>query len=227
MANQEWLFREFPAPSGEKAAVDFLNEPLRQGRGEASATLRNNGTATLLWLEPGSLGESTEPAWESAEFPAPSGEADAVSFLNLAPRQGRGEATATLRNDGTAGLIYLEPGSIGNGTQQTWQSQEFSGPGSAQAAVDFLNEPLRQGAGEASLTPRNNGTTGLLWLEPGSLGDSTAQTWHYKDFPGPGGEQAALAFLNASPRQGPGEASGFVRSDGSVVIFYLEPGSGG
>jgi hypothetical protein len=227
MANQEWLFREFPAPNGGKAAVDFLNEPLRQGRGEASATLRNDGTATLLWLEPGSLGDLTEPTWEYAEFSAPDGEAEAVVFLNLAPRQGRGEATATLRNNGTAGLIYLEPGSLGDGTQQAWQSQEFSGPGSEQAAVDFLNEPLRQGAGEASLTPRNNGTTGLLWLEPGSLGDSTAQTWNYKDFPGPGGEQAALAFLNASPRQGPGEASGFVRSDGSVVIFYLEPGSGG
>lgn len=76
-------------------------------------------------------------------------------------------------------------------------------------------------------TLRNNGTASLLWLEPGSLGNSTAQTWHYKDFPGPGGEQAALAFLNASPRQGAGEASGFVRSDGSAVIFYLEPGSGG
>jgi hypothetical protein len=148
-------------------------------------------------------------------------------FLNEPPRQGRGEATATLRNNGTAGLIYLEPGSLGDGTQQAWQSQEFAGPGSAQAAVNFLNEPLRQGPGEASVTPRNNGTTGLLWLEPGSLGNSTAQTWQYKDFAGPGGQQAALAFLNASPRQAAGEASGFVRSDGSAVIFYLEPGSGG
>jgi hypothetical protein len=227
MANQEWQFTEFPAPNGEKAAVDFLNEPARQGRGEASATLRNDGTAAVLWLEPGSLGDSTEPAWESAEFPAPNGEADAVAFLNYPPRQGRGEATATLRNNGTAGLIYLEPGSLGDGTQQTWQSQEFAGPSSAQAAVNFLNEPLRQGAGEASVTPRNNGTTGLLWLEPGSLGDSTTQAWQYKDFAGPGGQQAALAFLNASPRQAAGEASGFVRSDGSAVIFYLEPGSGG
>ena len=128
MANQEWQFREFPAPNGEKAAVEFLNEPLRQGRGEASATLRNNGTASLLWLEPGSLGNSTEPAWEFQEFPAPNGEADAVAFLNATPRQGRGEATATLRNDRTAGLVYLEPGSLGHGTQQTWQSQEFSVP---------------------------------------------------------------------------------------------------
>ena len=32
--------------------------------------------------------------------------------------------------------------------------------------------------------------------------------------------------MNASPRQGAGEVSGFVRNDGSAVIFYLEPGSG-
>ena len=56
MADQIWQFRAFPAPDGEAAAVKFLNEPLRQGRGEASATLRNDGTAGLLWLEPGSLG---------------------------------------------------------------------------------------------------------------------------------------------------------------------------
>ena len=68
---------------------------------------------------------------------------------------------------------------------------------------------------------------GLLWLEPGSLGSSTAPTWQYKDFPGLNGEQGpALAFVNASPRQGVGEVSGFVRNDGSAVIFYLEPGSG-
>jgi len=109
---------------------------------------------------------------------------------------------------------------------QTWQFAEFPAPGGEQAAVNFLNDPLRQGPGEASVTPRNDGTAGLLWLEPGSLGDSTAQTWQFKDFPGPDGQQAALAFLNASPRQGPGEATGFARNDGSAVIFYLEPGSG-
>ena len=76
------------------------------------------------------------------------------------------------------------------------------------------------------MTPRGNGAVGLLWLEPGSLGESTIQTWQVKDFPGPNGEQFALAFLNATPRQAAGEASGFVRNDGSAAIFYLEPGSG-
>jgi hypothetical protein len=226
MVNQQWQFEAFPAPDGEAAVVTFLNEPLRQGRGEASVTLRNDGTAGLLWLEPGSLGEGAEQTWQYREFAAPSGEQAVVTFLNEPFRQGPGEASVTLRNDGTAGLIWLEPGSLGEGAEQTWQYREFPAPGGEQAAVAFLNEPLRQGRGEASVTPRGNGTAGLIWLEPGSLGDSTAQSWQFKDFAGPDGKQAAIAFLNASPRQGPGEASGFVRNDGSAAIFYLEPGSG-
>jgi len=227
MADQTWQFAEFGAPDGATSAVTFLNEPARQGRGEASATLRNDGTAALLWLEPGSLGDDTEPTWQFTEFGAPGGATSAVTFLNEPARQGRGEASATLRNDGTAGLLWLEPGSLGDSSAQTWELREFPAPGGAASAVTFLNEPARQGAGEASVTPRSDGSAGLLWLEPGSLGDSTAQTWQYKDFPAPGGEQAALAFLNASPRQAAGEACGFVRSDGSAAIFYLEPGSGG
>ncbi|MBV9354477.1 MAG: hypothetical protein JO023_03005, partial [Chloroflexi bacterium] len=180
-----------------------MNEPLRQGAGEATVTLRNNGTAGLLFLEPGSLGRSTEKTWQSREFPAPNGGQAAVNFLNEPFRQGRGEATVTLRNDGSAGLIYLEPGSLGEGTQQTWQLREFPGPNAEQAAVNFLNEPLRQGAGEASLTPRGNGTVGLVYLEPGSLGASTRQTWQVREFPAPNGEQAAVNFLNEPLRQGP------------------------
>ena len=130
----------------------------------------NDGTAGLLWLEPGSLGESTAQTWQFREFPAPNGEQALVSFLNEPFRQGAGEATANFRNDGTAGLLWLEPGSLGESTEQTWQVQEFPAPNGEQAAVNFLNEPLRQGPGEASVTPRGNGTAGLLWLEPGSLG---------------------------------------------------------
>ena len=226
MADQIWQFSAFPAPDGEQAAVNFLNEPLRQGAGEASATLRNDGTAGLLWLEPGSLGDGGAQTWQMRNFPAPNGEQAAVEFLNEPLRQGAGEATATLRNDGTAALLWLEPGSLGYSDAQTWQSAEFPGPGGLKAAVDFLNEPLRQGRGEASVTPRGNGSVGLLWLEPGSLGYSDAQTWQSQEFAGPDGAQAAVDFLNAAPRQGAGEASGFVRNDGSAVICYLEPGTG-
>jgi hypothetical protein len=224
MANQTWEFREFPGPrpDGENNAVTYLNEPARQGRGEATATLRNDGSVGLFYLVPGSLGTGTALTWESREFPGPDGEKNTVIFLNEPARQGPGEATATLRNDGSAGLLYLVPGSLGAGTTQTWESGEFAGP---KQAVDFLNEPARQGPGQASVTPRNNGTVGLLYLVPGSLGAGTTQTWYFKEFPGPDGVASALAFLNASPRQGAGEVSGYARNDGSAVIFYLEPGS--
>jgi hypothetical protein len=34
--------------------------------------------------------------------------------------QGWGEASATLRNDGSAGLIFLAPSSLGMSTSQAW-----------------------------------------------------------------------------------------------------------
>jgi hypothetical protein len=165
--------------------------------------------------------------WEFRDFPGPrpDGENNAVTFLNEPARQGRGEATATLRNDGSVGLFYLVPGSLGTGTALTWESREFPGPDGEKNTVIFLNEPARQGPGQASVTPRNNGTVGLLYLAPGSLGAGTTQTWYFKEFPGPDGVASALALLNASPRQGAGEVSGYARNDGSAVIFYLEPGS--
>ena len=157
--------------------------------------------------------------WQFAQFPGPNGHQDAVTFLNEPDRQGRGEASVTLRNDGSAGLIYFEPGSLGFDTSPAWLVAEFPSP---QEAAGFLNLDPRQGAGEASVTPRSNGTVGLLYLEPGSLGASTRQTWLTAEFPS---AQDAVAFLNAAPRQGAGEAAGFVRNNGSAVIFYLEPGS--
>jgi gentisate 1,2-dioxygenase len=169
----------------------------------------------------------TNQTWEFREFPGPrpNGEDNAVIFLNEPARQGRGEATATLRNDGSAGLFYLVPGDLGTSTTPTWESREFPSPDGEKNAVIFLNEPARQGPGEATATLRNDGSAGLLYLAPGSLGASTTQTWHFKEFPAPDGVTSALAFLNASPRQGAGEVSGYARNDGSAVIFYLEPGS--
>jgi hypothetical protein len=222
MANQIWEFREFPGPGGENNAAVFLNEVPRQGRGEATAALRSDGSVGLFYLEPGSLGGNTNPEWLVADFPGPNGAKNAAIFLNEVPRQGRGEAVATLRNDGTAGLLYLEPGSLGGAVTHAWEYGEFVGP---RQAVEFLNDPARQGRGEATVTPRKNGTVGLLYLSPGSLGDSTAETWCFKGFPAPHGVREALAFLNARPRQGEGEVSGYAHTDGSATIFYLEPGS--
>src|ERR1700757_2251114 len=97
MASQTWEFREFPGPrpDGENNAVVFLNEPARQRRGEATATLRNDGSAGLFYRVPGDLGASTRPTGESRNFPSPDGEKNAVIFLNEPARQGPGEATVT------------------------------------------------------------------------------------------------------------------------------------
>jgi hypothetical protein len=111
---------------------------------------------------------------------------------------------------------------------QTWVFRDFTappGPGTA-GAVTFLNEAARQGPGEACAVPRNNGSVGLFFLEPGSLGSSTSQTWAYRNFSSVEGPATAVAFLNEPARQGPGEASAFVRNDNSVGLFYLEPGTG-
>src|SRR5260370_1032223 len=110
---------------------------------------------------------------------------------------------------------------------QVWQFRAFPAPNGGQAAVIFFNEPLRQGRGEARATPPQDGTPPPLWLGPGSPGDRTEPTPPAPEFPPPPGGGDALAFLNAPPRQGAGEASGFVRNAGSAVIFSLEPGSGG
>ena len=55
MANQTWGFGPFTPTDGLAGAVTFLNEPDRQGRGEASASARNDGSVGLFYLEPGSL----------------------------------------------------------------------------------------------------------------------------------------------------------------------------
>jgi hypothetical protein len=107
----------------------------------------------------------------------------------------------------------------------TWEFRDFPGPNGETNAVVFLNDPDRQGRGEASANLRSDGSVGLFYLVPGSLGESTTQTWCFKDFPAPHGVAHALAFLNAHPRQGEGEVSGYARTDGSAAIFYLEPGS--
>jgi hypothetical protein len=235
MAYQVWEYQEFDPPNGAEQAVQFLNDPDRQGPGEvASATLRNNGTVGLIYLAPGSLGTSTSQTWILKQLPGPSpdGENLAVQLLNAADQQGPGEASATLRDDGSVGLIFLAPGSLGTpnpdtGNSQTWYWQEFEPEPNvdvtgAQLAVQFLNEADRQGPGQvASLTARGNGSAGLLFLGPGSLGTSTSPTWTAAEF---NSAQDAVAFLNGThdplQKSGPGEAVGFMPGD-SVVIFYL------
>jgi len=164
--------------------------------------------------------------WVFRNFTAAQGTAGTVTFLNEPARQGPGEASAVARNDGTVGLFFLEPGSLGSSTQQTWVFRNFTAAEGTAGAVAFLNEPLRQGRGQVSAVARNDGSVGLFYLEPGSLGSGTQQTWVFRNFTAAEGPAAAIAFLNDAPRQGPGEASAFARNDGSVALFYLEPGTG-
>jgi hypothetical protein len=164
-----------------------------------------------------------ELTWGFRDFTPTEGTTGAVTFLNEAARQGPGEASAVARNNGSVGLFYLEPGSLGTNTQPTWIFQNFP---TTQAAVTFLNEAPRQGHGEASAVARDDGSVGLFYLEPGSLGTSTQQTWVFRDFTPAEGTTGAVTFLNEAPRQGPGEASATPRNNGSVGLFFLEPGTG-
>jgi hypothetical protein len=112
---------------------------------------------------------------------------------------------------------------------QEWTFRNFAPAEGPSAAAVFLNEAARQGHGEASAAPRNDNSVGLfylVYLAPGSLGNGTQQEWIYREFTAAEGPQGAVTFLNEAPRQGPGEASVFARNDGSVALFYLEPGTG-
>ncbi|GAA5149321.1 hypothetical protein GCM10023321_12990 [Pseudonocardia eucalypti] len=226
MADQEWVYRNFTPAEGATAAINFLNQPERQGGGEASASLRNDQSVGVFYLAPGSLGSGTQQEWIYREFTAAEGPQGAANFLNQPARQAAGEVTATARGDGSVALLYLAPGSLGSGTQQEWIYREFTAAEGPQGAVTYLNQAARQGAGEVTAVARNNGSVALFYLAPGSLGSSTRQQWAYREFAASAGPAGAVAFLNQSPRQGRGEASAFARNDGSVALFYLEPGTG-
>jgi hypothetical protein len=224
---QQWQFIEFTGSNGVQEAVNFLNAPARQGPGETSATLQAGGSVGLFYLEPGSLGSSTAQTWERANFTGMNGAQLAVNFLNESARQGPGQVTAAMSVGGPTEVIYLSPGSLGSNTTPSWETLVEPGPvleTTLKSAVNFLNENPRQGPGEVSVTVLPNGSVGLIFLNPGSLGALTSPTWFFKEFPAPNGVTSALAFLNATPQQAAGEVSAFAPGDGSAVIVYLEPG---
>ena len=79
MANQELAVPGVPRPErGEASAVKFLNEPLRRGAARPGHPAQQRDRL-LLWLEPGSLGDGASRPGSPQEFPAPNGEADAVT----------------------------------------------------------------------------------------------------------------------------------------------------
>jgi hypothetical protein len=213
--DQRWETTEFKdsdEATGAEQLVQFLNEN-RLGPGEASATLRHDGSAGLVYLAPGSLGTGTAQTWIHQEL---SDTAAAVQFLN-ANGLGPGEASASLRGDGSVGLVFLAPGSQGTGTEYAWWPFEANADG-AQQVVQFLNES-RLGPGQASVTARGDGSAAAILLLPGSLG-STPQTWLTSEF---GTAKEAVDFLNGLPgldQPGPGGAVAWLPG-GSARLFYL------
>ena len=163
--------------------------------------------------------------WQFIEFTGSNGVQQAISFLNAPARQGPGEATATVQAGGSVGLFYLEPGSLGSSTAQTWESADFAGLTGAQLAVNFLNDPARQGPGQVTATMSAGGPTEVIYLSPGSLGSNTTPSWETLVEPGPNGLKLAVDFLNENPRQGAGEVSVTVLPGGGLGLIYLNPGS--
>jgi hypothetical protein len=95
----QWVLIDF---SSLAAALNWLNAAPRQSAGEVCATLRNNGTVGLLTVFPPTL--SPLKQWFSQDFPSAN---NAVTFLNTNPTKSAGEVSATIRNNGTVGLIFL------------------------------------------------------------------------------------------------------------------------
>jgi hypothetical protein len=84
-----------------------------------------------------------------------------VEFLNAPPRQGPGEAIVNpLLLGGGWGVLFLMPGSLGSGIQQTWTCRDFADTDSLLA---YLNQDPRLGPGEVG---GGGGTT--FYLVPGT-----------------------------------------------------------
>lgn len=186
----------------------YGSQPPRQGPGEASAVVRDNGAVEVFYLYPGH--GNAGQLWGFNTVPTAK---DAVDLLNRPARQGPGEVSATVRDDDTVELLYLYPGSQGVGTQHTWQYRHLGSPAEA---VNFLNKWPRQGRGEASLTIRDNGTVDLIYL---AAGTASKGVWGFNNF---STATEAVNWLNQPiDGGGTGEVSPTMRDDGTVVLFFF------
>jgi hypothetical protein len=102
-SGQHWLSISFASAA---AAVSWLNLDPIQSSGEVAATARNDGSVAMLTiLPPTDALNPSHQKWAFQNFPS---QAAAVAFLNQ-NGQGDGEASATLRNDGSVGVFYITP----------------------------------------------------------------------------------------------------------------------
>jgi 3',5'-cyclic AMP phosphodiesterase CpdA len=109
---------------------------------------------------------------------------------------------------------------------QTWEYRSFDATQGPQPVVDYLNEPQRQDRGQAFAVVVYPASVGLFFVAPGIVLGGY-QMWMFRSFTADQGPQGAADFLNEFPRQGDGEAFAIAGNDGSIGLFYLDPGSGG
>lgn len=100
---------------------------------------------------------------------------------------------------------------------QHWYYINFA---SVQAALNYLNAPLVQSAGEVSATARNDGTVGMLTIYPPTAPLQSPQRWAFETFSSP---TAAVTWLNEPAVQSDGEVSATIRNDGTVGMFVIVP----
>jgi len=65
---------------------------------------------------------------------------------------------------------------------QHWYSLNFA---SVQAALNYLNAPLVQSAGEVTTTARNDGSVGMLTIYPPTTPLQSPQRWAFQTFSSP------------------------------------------
>jgi hypothetical protein len=91
---------------------------------------------------------------------------------------------------------------------------------SVQAALNWLNEPLVQSAGEVTATARNDGTVGMLTIYPPTAPLQSPQRWAFESFNSP---TDAVNWLNEPAVQSDGEVSATLRNNGTVGMFVIVP----
>jgi len=100
---------------------------------------------------------------------------------------------------------------------QHWYYLNFA---SVQAALNWLNEPLVQSAGEVTATARNDGTVGMLTIYPPTAPLQSPQRWAFESFNSP---TDAVNWLNEPAVQSDGEVSATLRNNGTVGMFVIVP----
>ena len=102
---------------------------------------------------------------------------------------------------------------------QHWGWEDFDDP---QQALNWLNTPPVQSAGEVSAMALNDGTgtIRIFFIQPPTTPLLPSQHWLFKSFSNPA---AAVNYLNKPPAQSDGEVSAIYQNDNTIGVFYIGP----